>query len=221
MRTSIRSAAVVVACMMFGVVVGASWQAHAAGRTLDFTVLRDGKNIGTHRYTISKHGDETLVEVSTDIKVKVLFVTAYKFIHASKEVWKNGQLVMLNSTTDDDGTRKELHITAKDGKLMADSVVKGQDRRQSANADILPASLWKQDIVKQNAVLNTLDGTVMNIKVKDLGDDQVEAGGARVNAHHYSITGELTRELWFSGAGDLVRVRFPDKTGTEIVYALK
>jgi len=215
MNTLIRSVAVSLAT----VVACASWQVQA--KTLDFTVYRDGSDIGTHSYAISEHGDETLVEVTTDIQVKVLFVTAYKFIHASKEVWKNGKLVQLNSTTDDDGTSKALDVKTQAGQLTADSVVKGQDRRQTADADVVPASLWKKDIVKQTAVLNTLDGTLMSISVEDLGTDEVEAGGAKIEAQHYSITGELTRELWFNGAGDLVRVRFPDKTGTEIVYALK
>ncbi|HEY9081200.1 DUF6134 family protein [Magnetovibrio sp.] len=217
MKTLIRS----VAFAMAAVVATATWQAHAANKTLAFTVLRDGSNIGTHSYAISEHGDETLVEVNTDIEVKVLFMTAYKFIHASKEVWKNGKLVQLNSTTDDDGTAKSLNVKAQGDTLTADSVVAGQDRRQNAAPTVIPASLWKQDIVKQSAVLNTLDGTLMNIKVEDLGAEEVEAGGAKIEAQHYSITGELTRELWFSGAGDLVRVRFPDKTGSEIVYALK
>ena len=215
MNTLIRSVAVSIAT----VVACANWQAQA--KTLDFTVFRDGSDIGTHSYAISEHGDETLVEVTTDIKVKVLFVTAYKFIHASKEVWKSGKLVQLNSTTDDDGTSKALNVKTQAGQLTADSVVKGQDRRQTADADVVPASLWKKDIVKQTAVLNTLDGTLMSISVEDLGTDEIEAGGAKIEAQHYSITGELTRELWFNGAGDLVRVRFPDKTGTEIVYALK
>lgn len=215
MKTLIRSVAVTMAT----VVACASWQVQA--KTLDFTVYRDGSDIGTHSYAISQHGDETLVEVSTDIQVKVLFVTAYKFIHASKEVWKNGKLIQLNSTTDDDGDDKALNVKAQGDALTADSMVKGQDRRQTADANVVPASLWKKDIVKQTAVLNTLDGTLMNINVEDLGIDEVEAGGAKIEAQHYSITGELTRELWFDGAGDLVRVRFPDKTGTEIVYALK
>jgi len=215
MKTLIRSVAVAMAT----VIASASWQAQA--KTLDFTVFRDGSDIGTHSYAISENGDETLVEVTTDIKVKVLFVTAYKFIHASKEVWKNGNLVQLNSTTDDDGTTKALNVKAQGGQLTADSVVQGQDRRQTADVGVVPASLWNKDIVQQSAVLNTLDGTLMNISVEDLGSDEVEAGGAKVAAHHYSITGELTRELWFNGTGDLVRVRFPDKTGTEIVYALK
>jgi len=215
MKTLIRSVAVTMAT----VVACASWQAQA--KTLDFTVYRDGSDIGTHSYAISQHGDETLVEVSTDIQVKMLFITAYKFTHASKEVWKNGKLIQLNSTTDDDGADKALNVKAQGDALTADSMVNGQDRRQTADANVVPASLWKKDIVKQTTVLNTLDGTLMSIKVEDLGADEVDAGGAKVTANHYSITGKLTRELWFNSAGDLVRVRFPDKTGTEIVYALK
>jgi len=217
MKTLIRSAAFALAAT----IAATSGQALAASKTLSFDVLRDGQNIGTHSYAISDNGAETQVEVTTDIKVKMLFITAYKFVHASKEIWQNGQLVSLNSTTDDDGTPKALNATTEGGKITIDSQVKGQDRRQHANMPMIPASLWKQDITKQDAVLNTLDGTVMEISVEDLGTEAVEAAGASIQAQHYSITGELTRELWFNTAGDLVRVRFPDKTGTEIIYALR
>jgi len=217
MKSIIRSAALA----LTAVITTTAYQAQAASKTLEYTVHRDGKTIGTHSYTISDKGDETLVEVTTDIKVKVLFVTAYKFIHASKEIWRNDQLVSLNSTTNDDGTPKELSIQANSGKLIINSKVKDQDRRQHADTPMVPASLWTPNIVTQNAVLNTLDGTVMNITVEDLGTDRVEAAGASVSAQHYAITGELTRELWFNAANELVRVRFPDKTGTEIIYALR
>ncbi|WP_139135034.1 DUF6134 family protein [Magnetovibrio blakemorei] len=199
----------------------ASWQAHAVTKTLDFTVLRDGKTIGTHSYTISDQGDETLVEVSTDIQVKVLFITAYKFHHTSKELWRGGKLVSLTSTTNDDGTQKALQVTASPGKLDVDSIVHDQDRRQSADINTQPASLWNPTIVHQHKILNTLDGTMMKINVSDFGTEVVEAAGAQVSAHHYAISGELTRDVWFNDAGDLVRVRFPDKTNSEIIYALK
>jgi len=217
MKTLIRFTALFMACGVASI----GWQAQAANKSLEFTVVRDGATIGSHSYTISDHDGETLVEVATDIKIKVLFVTTYKFIHTSKEVWKNGRLVLLNSTTDDDGTSKSLTVQAQTAKLTVNSVVQGQDRRQNASAEMLPASLWKQDMVKQSALLNTFDGTVMNISVEDLGRDEVKAHGANVTAHHYAISGELTRELWFNGAGDLVRMRFPDKTGTAIIYTLK
>lgn len=210
-----------IASAVFAFAIIASWQAQAASKTLDFTVLRNGKEIGTHSYTISDHGDKTLVEVNTDIQVKVLFVTTYKFRHAAKEVWRDGKLVSLTSTTDDDGTQKALQISVNADKLNVDSFVHNQDRRQNADINTQPASLWNPAIVHQHKILNTHDGTLMKINVSDFGTEVVEAAGAQVSAHHYAISGELTRDVWFNDTGDLVRVRFPDKTNTEIIYALK
>lgn len=196
------------------------FQAQAANETLNFTVTRDGSEIGTHSVAINTDGANTQVEVNTDIEVKVLFVTAYQFKHKSKEVWNAGQLVSLNSTTNDDGTDKALNVKAENGKITADSTVQGQERRQHADATTLPASLWNPATVKQAALLNTLDGVLMKIQVEDKGMEDVTASGSSVSARRYSLTGELTRDLWFDAKGRLVRVQFPDKTNSEIVYAL-
>lgn len=209
----------VVATLAAVIIFAGTTAAHA--ETLQYTVQRDGKTIGTHAITIAQNGVETHVGVETDIAVKVLFVTAYKFKHSSQETWADGKLLAITSTTDDDGVAKELSARAENGKFTVDSKVKGQDRRQHADAATLPASLWNAETVRQSALLNTLDGQVMNIAVEDLGAEDVDAGGASLSAHHYAITGELTRELWFDDAGRLVRMRFPDKTNSEIVYALK
>lgn len=194
--------------------------AQAQAETLNYTVTRDGSTIGTHTVDITETGSATEVAVNTDIEVKVLFVTAYKFKHDSTEQWQNGQLVAISSTTDDDGTPKELNAKLEGGRLTIDSVVKGQDRRQYADAATLPASLWNPATVQQDALLNTLDGKIMNITVENKGAETVATGSGEVQADHYAITGELTRELWFDTQGRLVRMRFPDKTNSEIVYAL-
>jgi len=218
MKSVLRTAAATLAAVF--IVAGSGMAAAAQAETLNYTVLRDGKTIGTHAVTIDQNGAETRVGVETDIAVKVLFVTAYKFKHTSQETWSNGRLVSITSTTDDDGTPKELNARAENGRLSVDSKVKGQERRQHADTTALPASLWNAATVKQSALLNTLDGQVMQIEVEDLGMEDLDAGGASLTARHYAITGELTRELWFDAAGRLVRMRFPDKTNTEIVYAL-
>lgn len=216
MKTILRTVAATLAAVI--IVAGVSAQAQAD--TLNYTVLRDGKTIGTHAITIDQNGSETRVGVETDIAVKVLFVTAYKFKHSSQEMWSGGQLVSITSTTDDDGIDKTLNAHVEGDRITIDSSVKGQERRQHAGIGALPASLWNVATVKQSALLNTLDGQIMDITVEDLGAENVDAGGASLSAHHYSITGELTRELWFDGQGRLVRMRFPDKTNSEIIYAL-
>lgn len=199
-------------------VIAATAQAQA--ETLNYTVLRDGKPIGSHAVSIDTKGQMTQVSIDTDIEVKVLFVTAYKFKHKSKELWTNGQLMTLNSTTDDDGTNKKLTVRATKDTMTVDSIVKGQDRRQNADPATIPASLWNAETVKQNVLLNTLDGQVMKVDVKAMGAENVDAGGQSVTAQRYAISGELTRDVWFDDEGRLVRMRFPDKTNTEIVYAL-
>lgn len=199
------------------IVLGAG-QAHA--EVLNYTVLRDGKPIGAHAVAIDQSGFETHVKIETDITVKVLFINAYTFKHTSQEQWVDGRLMSITSTTQDDGIDKKLNVRTEDGRFTVDSTVKGQERRQHADAATLPASLWNPATVKQNALLNTLDGEVMDVVIDDLGAETVEVGGASLSARHYAINGELTRELWFDDAGRLVRMRFPDKTNTEIVYAL-
>ncbi|PHS78842.1 MAG: hypothetical protein COB59_04820 [Rhodospirillaceae bacterium] len=216
MITFMRSAAVVGAVLISAM----SFEAAAASKTLEFTVTRDGSAIGTHAYTIDTNGADTTVSVSTDIRVKALFLTVYKFIHESKEVWSNGKLVSLNSTTDDDGTEKSLKIEAKNGQLMVEAVVNKQNRLQYAALSAIPASLWNPATVKQNMIVNTLDGQQMKVDVENVGSEEITAAGSMISANHYKITGELTRDLWFNTAGDLVRISFPDKTDSKIIYSL-
>lgn len=192
----------------------------AWAETLNYTVLRDGKRIGSHAVSIDAKGPMTQISTTTDIEVKVLFVTAYQFKHKGQELWSGGKLVSLTSATNDDGTDKKLSVKASQGQMTVDSTVTGQERRQNVDGAMLTGSLWNKDVVTQSALLNTLDGQVMKIEVKDVGAETVDAGGKSVTAHHYAISGELTREVWYDDAGRLVRMRFPDKTNSEIIYAL-
>lgn len=197
-----------------------SFDAQAASKSLEYTVLRDGNPIGTHSFSIDTNGADTNVTVNTDIKVKALFFTVYQFIHDSKETWNNGHLTALTSTTDDDGIPKTLTMKAENGKMTVDAQVQGHDRRQFAPAGAIPASLWNMATVKQSMIVNTLDGQFMKVKIESVGEEKVEASGRTVSANHFKLTGELTRDLWYNSAGDLVRMSFPDKKKVQIIYSL-
>jgi len=192
----------------------------ARAKTLSYTVLRDGKPIGAHSYDINANGNETTVKVSTDIAVKILFATVYQFVHSSTEQWDGDKLISIKSTTNDDGVPKKLDAMKKGTVIAVNSIVKKDDRASKAPQNAIPASLWNPLTISQNKLLNTLDGSMMKVSVEDLGEETVPANGGTVKAHRYKITGELTRELWFDDSGVLVRVRFPAKDNSEIVYAL-
>lgn len=190
-----------------------------ASGVLDFDVLRDGNSIGSHVVRFDQKDGGLSVDIRTDVAVKLPLVNValYRFEHKGNETWRDGKLVTLSSKTNDDGKDHHLDVAAKDSVLVVD----GDAGAHQSDAAIVPASLWNPNIVSQTKILNTLDGREMTVKVEDLGQDQVETGHGKVTAHHYRITGDLEREVWYDASWVLVQIRFKASDGSDIRYALK
>ena len=219
-RNKVGAAAIVVGAFFGGVMAhaqGLQVANLAAIGKLDYDVLRDGDKIGDHAFVFSRDGDALNVQIDTDVKVKLAFVTLYKFWHHATEKWLDGHLVALASKTDDDGTDHEMNVTAKDDKLA----VLADKKATVEPLDSMPASLWNLGIVKVPVTLNTLDGSMMAIKTELVGEEDVKGPNGPVHSRHYSITGDLQRELWFDPQGTLVKVRFKGQDGSDIQYVLK
>ena len=172
------------------------------GGSLKFDVIRKGKDIGDHSYKFSGSGNAFSVKVATDIAVKIPLIrtTVYSFKHDSTERWKAGALQNVNSKTDDDGTPHQLNVAAKGA---------------------LPASLWDEDIVRSGKLLNTIDGRIMAIRTADLGMETVQTKRGPVKAHHYRMSGDLVRDLWYDEDGNLAHVVFKADDGSTITYVRK
>lgn len=169
---------------------------------LDFDVVRKGKDIGDVSYMFSGTADDFNVNVLTDIAVKVplLRLNAYVFKQNSIEHWVKGQLTSVRSATNDDGEQHQVNAPAK---------------------GLVPGSLWNDDIVRAGKVFNTIDGRVMSVRVIDLGMQPVPVRGGRINAHHYRITGDLDRDVWYDGEGNLAHVSFKADDGSTVTYVRK
>jgi len=183
---------------------------------LNFTVLKDGDPIGHHDITVEQNGDAETVSIKTNILVKVAFVPVYRFEHVGHEVWQNGHLVSLVSQTNDDGDKHKLSVAVKSDHLDVD----GDGQSSQADSAIIPASLWNYGLVKQSTLLNTLTGKQMHVSVADLGDDSIQSHGVPLKAHHYKVSGELQRELWYDQSNTLVQVKFKAKDDSDILYVL-
>ena len=184
---------------------------------LDYVVFRNGDPVGRHVVAFTREGDSTNVKITTHVAVKLAFITVYRFDHSGVKSWKGNHLLALKSETYDDGTSHRLSVTA-DGDHLS---VAADGTQSDAPATILPASLWQAGTVNQSSLLNTLDGTVMRVSVRDEGEDLLNAGGKNLSAHHYKMSGGLERELWFDKSNTLVRLQFAGKDGSSIVYQLR
>ncbi|MGE4279267.1 MAG: DUF6134 family protein [Magnetospirillum sp.] len=191
--------------------------AQAAPGGLDFTVLRDGDPVGSHSLRFRQDGDSLRVTIDTNVVVKVAMIPVYRFEHHGVEVWTGGHLSTLFSKTNDDGTHHDVTVKA----AAADLEVTGDGVQRREALDEVPASLWNEKTIKQNTLLNTLDGHSMQVKVMDQGADSIKAAGRDISARHYVMSGDLARELWYDDGGTLVQVKFKAKDGSDILYQLK
>ncbi|HTH15335.1 MAG TPA: DUF6134 family protein [Magnetospirillum sp.] len=183
---------------------------------LSFTVLRNGEPVGTHVLRFQPQPEGVGVAVDTNVVVKMAMITVYRFEHHGQEVWNRDQLVSLNSTTNDDGDHHTLKVAAGSAGLD----VNGDGKATRMPGATVPASLWNRATVAQGTLLNTLDGHAMTVKITDMGEDTVTVHGRSRPAHHYSMAGDLARELWYDGSGTLVQVRFKAKDDSDIQYVL-
>lgn len=182
---------------------------------LDFTIERNGKAIGRHVYRFDRHDGRLEVVIRTDIDYRLLFLPLYRFRHESREVWQDGKLAKLTSVTNDNGAEKQLTVRPAGGVLRAEGKA-----REAVAEDIVPASLWNAALLRHDRVIGTIDGGVMAIQATYLGEETVKVEGRPVLAHHFRLTGEFERELWYGTDGVLLRVRFTASDGSEIQYVL-
>lgn len=184
---------------------------------LNFAVLRDGEKIGTHVLSFRQQDDRIYVDIKTEIAVKFAFITVYRFDHDGHEEWRNGKLVRMETRTHDDGTDHTLQVSTNGANTLR---VVGDGTESVAALDSVPASLWNPAFIKTNALMNSIIGKPLDIKVAYVGEETVSAKGKSVQARHYSMTGELSRELWYDQHWVLVRMTLKGKDGSNIEYVL-
>jgi hypothetical protein len=181
----------------------------------DFLVLRQGDAIGAHRFSFSRRDGDFVVEVAIDIAVSLLGMTVFRYTHRSRETWRDGWLHGLVSATDDNGNQVRIAAERSGGALRGHVNDVGFD----VSGFIVPSSLWHRDTRQSRALFSTIEGRMKVVNIAALGPEEVEAGGARVGAEHYRITGELERDIWYGPACDIARVTFPAGDGSLITLA--
>ena len=73
---------------------------------VSFDVIRKNKVIGNLTTKFIKNERNIVLHSVLDIKVKILFIPAYKFFQETKETWTNGEFVSIDGFTDFEDDRE-------------------------------------------------------------------------------------------------------------------
>jgi hypothetical protein len=203
-----------------GLVVGQVARARGTdSETRDFSVQVDGKATGEAHMTIHKQEEGTTVVVcDTDILVKLL-VGHYKYSFRGQEQWKEGRLLRLDSTCNDDGKLFRVEAVAEGNNLR----LKVNNQDKTIRGDVWLTSYWSEPTTKANQDVGLLDadsGKEMSARVQLVGVEARTVAGQGINATHYRLTGKQgTTDLWYDGNNRLVRQEWLED-GRKVVMEL-
>ena len=154
-------------------------------------------DIGTHVLNFSCDGDMLVVETDVDVKVKILFITAYERRARYREVWQDDRLIAYEATTDDNGDLYET--TAKiDGDEM---IVDGVDAAVRVPLDTVSSHPWNVKAVERPLIFGQRDGRLRKVEVEPAGWETLKIAGQKRDARKYIVRGDLERELFYDADG--------------------
>jgi hypothetical protein len=132
-------------------------------------------------------------------------VYTYTYSYRGTEVWKDGKLVRLDSTSNDDGKRYTVAAMAEDNSLRVK--VNGQERTTSP--EVWTTSYWRlPDARFRNQAVPLLDadtGRDIRGNLQYLGTQQIQVAGKVQDCAHYRVTGGVKVDLWYDQQERLVR----------------
>ena len=182
-----------------------------------FDVIRKNKVIGSHEITFTENNDVLLVETNIDIKVKVLFLSAYTFTHQSTETWINGNFTKIVAHSDFEDER-EYFIKGQDNN---DSfLASGMDGKLELDKNILPSKFWNIDILKQKEIFDTQKGIVRTIDVEDLGYEEIKVNKKNIKCNKFIFNASSNPKdkgpfpeytLWYDENDELMKFQFTDE----------
>ena len=216
-RLMIRTAGCLLAIVLFfGSFVSSDAEAitasDAPSGTFIYQVMRGGEVIGEQRLTFDRRGDDLTVITDAKVDVKLLGLSLYDFDQHVEEVWQDGKMVSFSSIADDDGQDKKADM-ARSGEKLTGTY---NGKKREAPFGIYPSSFWNADSVKQTQIIDTSRAKIRAVTIKDKGAATVKLPFGNVKARHYTVDGDMQRELWYDERGVLVAGELIAKDGSTV-----
>jgi len=194
-------------------------RASAQTEVRQFKIYVDGKRAGQYTMSVEKRKDGTVnMTGSANVALKI-FLRQYVYTFQGQEVWsKDGRLLELKSTSNDDGKSFDVHAKADEKGLNV--TVNGNTRQ--VRWDVWTTSYWKAPdkrvVNKSVALLDADNGKTYSGSVQKIGSARVTLGGKPIDCEHYRVEGGPNPiDLWFDKDNRLVRQDFIEQGHRTVV----
>ena len=195
-----RAAGVALLSLLLAVSASGAARAEGPEGIFIYSISRDGTPIGQQRMEFVNDGEKLRVLSHAELDVSLLGLSVYGFKQQVEEVHAGGKLMSLTSEADDDGTNRKVSLVLQGDLLQGDY----NGNQRSIDPKLITSLFWQMPPLGEAQVIDTLRGKVRDVTVKDLGPQTLTLPVGRVETHHYQLSGEWKRDLWYDANGTLV-----------------
>lgn len=180
---------------------------------IEFDVLRNGKNVGSHQTSVRLEGDYLKVSSAMSLGIEILFIPVYSFSYESESLWCGGTMLSLDAKTDDGG---EVAIVAAE-RTGEELRIKAPDKTFTSDVRI-PTDHWNASVLNETQVLNTITGNVNQVSLAPCEQYSARIKARLPGASCHQYHGELDARVWYDTEGRWVGLEFPGRDGSQIEY---
>ena len=183
----------------------------------NFDVYLGDKKVGYHNFRLEEDDSSLRLTSEADFRVKLLFVTLYKYRHQNSETWHAGCLQRIESRTNANGKKFSVW-----GMRQLDGFeVQTADSRNALSGCVKTFAYWNPDFLQASALMNPQTGEVLPVSVERLATEPVTVRGEQVEARRYRLTAKgLDLDLWYSEDRQWLGLQSTTKDGHKIRYEL-
>jgi hypothetical protein len=199
-----------------GASTAAAMQSVPSEGTMVFSVRKSGTEVGTHRISFAARDGDLVVETQAQLQLRLAFVTVYRYVQRTRETWRNGVLVGIESDIDDNGTPFRLRGIERDGLLRLD----GHQERHEVPVGIKPLSYWNIALMQARRGFDVQWGSLADLAVEPRGVEARQVAGQPVEARRFAVRGYeirkgerqtqpwLNLDAWYDSEDRLVGLAF-------------
>lgn len=182
-----------------------------------FQVYVNDRPVGVHEFRLQQQGEQQLLSSVAEFEYKLMFVTLYNYQHRNQEVWQDGCLASIDSSTDANG--KDYAVTGKKG-VDGFRVVAKQGSATLPDC-VMSFAYWNPEFLRASRLLNTQDGDYLEVTVSDPAIEPLQVQGKEMLAQRYQLTAKkLELALWYSEQGAWLGLESIYDNGRTLRYEL-
>jgi len=200
------------------VVAGSSWaNLSEPDQVWRFQVYVNDKPIGIHEYRVQQRGVQQVMSSVAEFEYKLMYVTLYNYQHQNQEIWQDGCLASIASSTDANG--KDYAVAGEQGN--EGFRIEGTKGSAVLPGCVMSFAYWNPQFLQASQLLNSQNGEYLEVDVSAPVPDSLQVQGQNMAAQRYQLTArQLSLSLWYSETGAWLGLQSVQENGRTLRYEL-